>query len=135
MTSLMTALINCVYASAATHDFTTADLTARLEQSRANNQRQDVTGMLLYTPGSFFQVLEGDPAAVAAIFARVAKDPRHTRITVIIEEPIAQWTFGAWSMGAATMTAQELREVSGTNDFFGDASVLQQMGNGRVKRL
>jgi hypothetical protein len=39
-----------------------------LEQSRENNLRLDVTGMLLYKGGNFMQMLEGEKDAVLGLY-------------------------------------------------------------------
>ncbi|WP_188557330.1 BLUF domain-containing protein [Hymenobacter glacieicola] len=56
-----------VYQSSAVGLPTTAELKFLLRQSRANNQRLHITGLLLYSNGSFLQVLEGQAPAVRQI--------------------------------------------------------------------
>jgi len=90
---------------------------------------------LLYTKGSFFQVLEGEPAVVDATFDRITRDPRHDKITVIIREPIAERSFEDWSMGYAALAQEELRLIVGRNDFFTDGNCYTSLGNGRAKKL
>ena len=128
-------LIHLIYASSAVGAPDDAELARVLGDSRRNNVRADVTGMLLYTQGTFFQVLEGPPAAVDATFARIAADPRHTRAVTIIRERIARRAFGEWSMGYVVATAAELGAASGMNDFFGQASCFDRLDAGRAKKL
>ena len=128
-------LIHLIYASTAVGtpgDDTLADV---LRASRRNNARVGVTGMLLYTEGTFFQVLEGPAAAVDAAFATIAADPRHARAVTIIRERIARRAFGEWSMGYVTATPRELDAVSGMNDFFTQASCFDLLDAGRAKKL
>jgi len=73
--------MHCIYASAATRHFETAELTALLQAARKHNDGAGLTGMLLYTEGSFFQVLEGVPDAVEALYARIELDKRHEQVT------------------------------------------------------
>jgi hypothetical protein len=65
-------LIHLIYAGSAVGTPDAAALARVLRDSRRNNVRVDVTGMLLYTEGTFFQVLEGPAAAVDATFATIA---------------------------------------------------------------
>ena len=51
-------LMHCIYASSARHHFETVELTALLHPARKHNDAAGLTGMLLYTEGSFFQVLD-----------------------------------------------------------------------------
>jgi hypothetical protein len=128
-------LIHLIYSSTAVgtpDDETLADV---LRASRRNNGRVGVTGMLLYTEGSFFQVLEGPAAAVDATFATIAADPRHARAVTIIRERIARRAFGEWSMGYVTATTRELEAASGMNDFFAEAACFDRLDPGRAKKL
>ena len=44
-----------LYISAANHDFTEEELEALLIKARSNNEKVNVSGMLLYHEGSFIQ--------------------------------------------------------------------------------
>lgn len=131
----MASLIHCIYASADTRVFDDGELHELLQQARLRNAQARVSGILLYTTGSFFQVLEGEAEAVDAIFDRIARDPRHEKVTVIVREPIAQRSFEDWSMGYASVTRKELRLIVGRNDFFDDGNCYINLGNGRAKKL
>ena len=130
----MTALVHCIYASAATRPPTPDDLNEILESSRRNNQRLGVTGLLLYSAGSFFQVLEGEAAVVDELFRRIAEDPRHDQLVQIVREPIARRAFADWSMGFSGLSAEALSELGGAGDFF-EAGGLGKVGAGRARRL
>jgi Sensors of blue-light using FAD len=131
----MAPLIHCIYASVDTRAFDDGELRALLQQARFRNLQAHVSGILLYTKGSFFQVLEGEPAVVDATFERITRDPRHDKITVIIREPIAERSFEDWSMGYAALPQEELRLIVGRNDFFTDGNCYTSLGNGRAKKL
>lgn len=124
-----------IYNSAATVHMDEAALLELLETSRNNNAAADITGMLLYNDGSFFQVLEGPTKAVEALAARIDKDPRHDRMTVIIKEVIHQRSFGEWTMGFAHVAAEDLREIEGMNDFFEGQRILTEIDAGRARKL
>jgi hypothetical protein len=53
------------------------------------NKPLGITGMFLYSDGSFFQVLEGEAATVDALYEKLDRDKRHQQLTLIIREPIA----------------------------------------------
>ncbi len=57
-------MIRLTYASTATKDFKTEELLELLKSCRINNGAKNITGILLYSHGTFFQVLEGDEAVV-----------------------------------------------------------------------
>lgn len=91
--------------------------------------------MLLYTSGSFFQVLEGEEAVRSELFATISSDPRHSNVTRIIQEPIAQRTFADWKMGYSEVDASELEAIDGFSDFFREGRTLVHLKPGRAKKL
>jgi hypothetical protein len=127
--------MHCVYASAATHQFEAAELTALLEQARRHNDAAGLTGMLLHTEGSFFQVLEGVPDAVEALYARIELDKRHEQVTKIVSEAIPHRSFAHWTMGFTQVSRKDLALISGTNDFFSGSSCFLGLDSGRAKKL
>lgn len=128
-------LTHLIYCSAAIPGLAPADLRAILETARRNNAQRAVTGMLLYTSGSFFQVLEGDEATLTKLFAIIASDRRHKNATMIIREPIAQRAFGEWTMGFAEMDTTELTHIEGLNNFFHAGDSLTKLPPGRASKL
>jgi hypothetical protein len=127
--------IHCIYSSKATAQFEERELPQLLQVSRANNAAVGVTGMLLYIERNFFQVLEGDEAAVDAIFSRLSGDPRHGRVTRIIREPIFERDFPEWTMGYAMLGLAEVKQHVGENDFFTSATCLEELSAGRARKL
>jgi hypothetical protein len=106
-----------------------------LERARRANAGQNLTGMLLYIEGSFFQVLEGEAEAIDALYAKIMRDPRHTRITLIIRETIAQRDFSEWTMGFCVVDRIDAGKLIGENDFFTKASCIDNLDAGRAKKL
>jgi len=131
----MAELIHLIYNSVASSPEAATEVHDILRVSRTNNALSQVTGMLLFAEGSFFQVLEGAPAAVDEAFARIAKDRRHARVTTIIREPIARRSFSEWTMGLASLTATDIERESGLNDLFQDGKVLSAVDPGRARKL
>ena len=128
-------LMHCIYASAATRHFETAELTALLQAARTHNDGAGLTGMLLHTEGSFFQVLEGVPDAVEALYARIERDKRHKHVTKIVTEAIPSRSFAHWTMGFSQVSRKELALISGANDFFSGSSCFLGLDSGRAKKL
>lgn len=111
-------MIRLTYASIAIADFGPENLLALLKTCRVNNGIKNITGILLYSHGTFFQVLEGDESAVDAIFESIKKDKRHTNVTLIEKLPITERMFPYWSMGFDKLEAKELSGIEGVNNFF-----------------
>jgi len=131
----MEQLIQLIYCSTAQHLFRPEELTDLLVKAREKNQELNVTGMLLYSDGSFFQVLEGEPETVDRLFGSIMGDERHKHVTVIIRESIPRRYFGDWTMGYADITNQEADTILGTNDFFGKGESFAGLDQGRAKKL
>ena len=87
-------LIQCIYSSSASNpELGTRDLHEILEVSRLNNAALGITGMLILDEGSFFQVLEGEANTIDELFQKLHKDSRHSRINMLISEPIEERSF------------------------------------------
>ena len=70
-----------------------------LSSARRNNQRDQITGMLLYCNGRFLQILEGSKDAVSRTFDRIREDNRHHGVFKLDELVVAERQFGNWAMG------------------------------------
>ena len=131
----MDKLIHCVYTSKASPSFEEHAIPGLLEAARSNNAKRGITGMLLYVDGNFFQVLEGNEAAVTEVFDHIRADPRHVRVTQIIREPLFERAFSEWTMGFSNVALTEVKSRIGENDFFTNATCLQQLSPGRARKL
>lgn len=78
-----------------------------LNQARAEHQRSNLTGLLLYHEGQFLQVLEGPEAPLREFFARIALDPRHCKLQKLADGPKLQRDFSDWYMSFARRPAAD----------------------------
>lgn len=106
-----------VYASAATTPMTHDELGALLLSARANNKRLGVSGILVHHEGSFLQALEGDPAVVARLFAKIEADRRHHRVCILLRANVQSRSFADWSMGFVASNSS-VEALPGFTDFF-----------------
>ena len=90
-----------IYISTATRPMTEVDLTHILNVSRRNNATDDITGLLVYHDGHFFQTLEGTKAKIEECYARIALDPLHKDIRLIHDAGAQERAFAGWDMGFA----------------------------------
>jgi len=130
-----TELIQLIYTSGAAVPFDADSLHELLEKARRNNSALEVTGMLLYVDGSFFQILEGEEGAVDQLYAKINLDPRHAGAKTLIKEPIEKRSFGSWTMGYSEVAASDLATIPGLNDFFESGSCVHQIDPGRARKL
>jgi hypothetical protein len=94
-------LARIAYASATHEEPSDRERIAQLSSWRRGNAGRGITGIVLYQGDSAFQVLEGFPDAIEALYATIAHDPQHWFVSRLIAEPIAERSFGDWSMGHA----------------------------------
>jgi len=106
-----------VYVSCATPLCTTEALVDILRHSRANNERLDITGLLLYVDGNFMQGLEGPEAAVLGLYERIRRDLRHKNVKTILSAPVDRRCFPQWSMGFREASALPEAERVGISTF------------------
>ena len=92
-------LIQLIYASRSSRVLGPADVKDILGASQRNNTRAGVTGALCLNNGIFLQLLEGDRAAVNALYHRLLKDTRHKDTAVLDFGEIPHRRFTSWSMG------------------------------------
>ncbi|WP_419418922.1 BLUF domain-containing protein [Legionella sp. D16C41] len=128
-------LVHLIYTSRATEKFSNTMLINLLNQSRANNYKAQITGILLYTEDSFFQIIEGWETAVKLLIEKLNKDSRHINITQIIYENILKRTFSEWSMGFVKLEKDKFNEIVGFNDFFSNHICLTDINSGRAKKV
>lgn len=87
-----------VYRSRATAPQSDVDLFYLLAHAGQANERDGLTGMLLYDRGWFFQWIEGRTAALGKTWNRIRRDPRHRDVFVITDQTIPVRLFADWHM-------------------------------------
>ena len=110
-------MIYVVYISSAVKQFSPPELAELLAKSRVNNARSGLTGMLLYKDGNFMQVLEGEAAAVGALEAKIAADPRHRGMITLLRGELLTRDFSDWSMALRDLNSAEVRAQPGFSEF------------------
>ena len=96
-------LVRLMYASRALPSVNQDELISILRKSKATNPGAGITGVLCFSQGIFLQVLDGGRSAVNKLYNRVAADPRHTDVELMIYEDIGERRFAGWSMGQVNM--------------------------------
>lgn len=107
-----------LYTSAAIRDMTAKDLQDILDFSREFNSRHNITGLLLYYPRSFMQVLEGEKNTIFELYDRIILDARHTAVHLAFDEPLATRQFSNWSMGFRLLADTDTTSIEGFSRFF-----------------
>jgi hypothetical protein len=98
-------MYSLTYVSSASSRFIEGDFERLAAVSADNNQRDGITGALLFKEGTFMQVLEGDEAVVCRTFARIASDPRHQGLITLLRGDIPERQFPEFSMRVEEISA------------------------------
>ena len=106
-----------------------------LSAARGNNSALRVSGVLVQSGSHFLQVLEGYPDTVDELYARIARDQRHSNVVALVREPIEQQLFGAWPLGFSTLSSQQIAALSGANESGVSDLGIPDLNVGRAKRL
>ena len=96
-------LVRCLYASRVAKGSAASALRGILEDSRVNNAKHGVTGVLISAGDCFIQVLEGGRAQVSETYNIITQDKRHKDVTLLHFEEIAQRGFEGWTMGEVSL--------------------------------
>lgn len=110
-------IFQVVYISSAVSAFSAEELVGLLKKSRERNERQGVTGVLLYHDGNFMQLLEGSEQDVRATYARIQADQRHHGCLLLLERTVEGRLFPDWSMALKDSRSAVVRETPGFSDF------------------
>tara|TARA_B100000929_G_C15462091_1_gene404880 strand:- start:799 stop:1209 length:411 start_codon:yes stop_codon:yes gene_type:complete len=76
------------YVSSVNPELTGDQIQEVLNFSKNWNNDHDITGILLYSEGNFFQVLEGEQKILQSLFSRIESDKRHCNIIKIFEKKV-----------------------------------------------
>lgn len=102
-----------IYLSTAVDLFLDEELVDLLKVSRGNNQKKDISGMLLYNNGGFLQVLEGEQDSVSTLFHKLQNDNRHFGVLKVMDGNVDRRYFQDWSMGFRKLTDKEWKDTNG----------------------
>lgn len=82
------------------------ELHRLLRAAQIRNRAEGITGLVIYDSGRFFQWLEGPAEGLARVWDSVSRDPRHTGIEILGNQPTAQRFFGDWDLKLSNRGAQ-----------------------------
>lgn len=98
-----------------------------LATSRRNNQRDELSGLLIVGGRRFLQVLEGPRHMLDAAYARIKQDSRHFALVELGRRDIAERAFPDWAMGYETGGTELLPLVTALTERVDDVSLKAQL--------
>jgi hypothetical protein len=102
-----------IYLSQATRPLSAKALTCLLDQARQANERQHLTGALVYGNKRFIHLLEGEQSALTQAYARISRDPRHQHLCKVADYPIAARQFADWPLAFQTLSPAQFAHLAG----------------------
>ena len=77
-----------VYVSTVTQEMERKEIKDLLNNSKEWNNKNGITGLLLYSGGNFFQIIEGEKNMISELFQEIKSDKRHQDIIQIFGKEI-----------------------------------------------
>jgi hypothetical protein len=102
-----------VYISTTSKILTDSELADMLRENYLHNRRANINGMLIYTEGSFIQVLEGPEESLSRTYQEIVQDKRHKNIIKLAEDKINVPNFSSWSMAFKAADPSKLEALEG----------------------
>ena len=96
--------VRLLYVSRAVGPQTTTVTASILATAQARNAENRIGGVLCQGQGMYLKVLEGERGAVNRLYARIAADPRHAEVTILLYEEIEKPRFPGWSMALVELS-------------------------------
>lgn len=103
-------LVRMVYVSKIVNRLDSGALPQIQKVAMANNDKHDLTGLLVFSSKYYLQVIEGGRKAINQLLRNLHHDDRHADLLVLGMEQINQRSFQKWSMQFVPVTSAS-REV------------------------
>jgi hypothetical protein len=102
-----------IYLSQATRPLSAKALTCLLDQARQANERQHLTGALVYGNKRFIQLLEGEQAMLEQAYARISRDPRHQYLCRVADYPLTARQFADYPLAFQPLSPAQFAYLAG----------------------
>jgi len=89
-----------IYTSEATPsmDSQKLDLNKICEAAVRNNNKNNITGVLLFHNNHFLQVLEGNLGTISSLVDKISADSRHSNLEIIYNNSLEKRNYPNWEM-------------------------------------
>ncbi|RYY20651.1 MAG: BLUF domain-containing protein [Sphingobacteriaceae bacterium] len=105
-----------IYLSSASMYFQAETLEEMLNGFRIKNETNQITGLMLFSEGSFLQLLEGAEHVLDALIKKIRKDKRHHSVVQIATGTIPNRIFSDWHMCFKVALPAEFKDLKGYLD-------------------
>lgn len=109
-------LTRIVYTSRLSPALGEAEITELIAAAAEFNAAHLITGVIAIESGRVCQVLEGEKAVVDSLYDRIAGDPRHNAVGLLVDALIEDRHFTEWGMVRTAMIDIVTFALSISND-------------------
>jgi hypothetical protein len=100
------------YVSSARKSLSSTDINHLFTVNKRNNIDLDISGILIYNNGNFFQVLEGEKSKLDYLFSKISEDERHYNIIKLINSTADNRIFKEYNSGfILTNNSTEIKQL------------------------
>jgi len=129
-------LYQIVYVSTANPQLTEDALLELLSASQKRNAERAISGLLLHSDGNIIQVIEGPRRHVRELYAKIAIDRRHRRVTTMASRSIKTRDFPQYKMGFKRARSKHFKEeLPGFTDIVETRGVTEEKIQGLSKMV
>ncbi len=121
------------YVSTANADLEKPEVQNLLNYTSNFNNAHDIRGVLLYSEGNFFQILEGDKKFVLELFDQIQKDTRHQNIIQVLGKDLKQGAFDGFKAEIVSETSKYDYEL--VKEYMEQVEGLDHQTQQTVKRI
>jgi hypothetical protein len=90
------------YVSTATTELKEEKVPGLLQRIEKTNNKNEVKGILLYSSGNFFHVMEGEKDHILELYTQIENDKRHTNIIQIVGKEMETTAFDGFVTDVVT---------------------------------
>jgi hypothetical protein len=65
--------------------------------AQKKNVSMGISGIIMYSAGNFFQIIEGDEQEVKKVFNKIEQDPRHYNLIKLLDKKIEVFSFASYT--------------------------------------
>ncbi len=91
-------LVQLMYVSKTKKTLSDDELVDLQQVAQRNNERDNITGVLLTTTDYFMQCVEGDAYHINQLYKKIIEDERHHNVTLVDYHLIARRYFSDWAL-------------------------------------
>jgi hypothetical protein len=106
-TPISAQLYEAIYVSTIAPGLAISSVADIAGKSRISNQRQGITGLLIFDGMRYCQQLEGSQKEVLKLMEKIRYDPRHVNVEIIHHGELDSRRFKSFSLGYTTVADPE----------------------------